>query len=413
MTPKDNSALLSPFRHRDFCVFWTGSFLSSMGTQFTTVAMAWQIYELTNSPLQIGLLGLARALPQMFLLLVGGLLADATDRRKLMMCTQSGLFCVSTSLALLSFSGKASPHMLYTATMFLAVFTSLEQPSRQSMIPNLVPRANLAQALALQGTQRYVPIIAGPSLAGVVLAFSGPAACYAVDACSWLAMLTALRILRAKVPEGGGWKTISMNSLHQGFRFVWSHGVIFPLMLLDFSATFFGNARGLFPIFARDILLVGPKGLGLLYASRAVGSLFAAIGMSIFGPVRRGGRWIIIGIAIYGLSTMIFAHSRLFWFSVFMLALTGAGDTISSILRSTINQLSTPDELRGRMSSINSIFTSNGPQLGQFESGLVAAWFGAEISALTGGLATLIVLAIIVFCFPLLRQFRIQHAVQE
>ena len=139
---------LSPFRHRDFCIFWIGSFLSSMGTQFTTVAMAWQIYELTNSPLQIGLLGLARALPQMFLLLVGGLLADAMDRRKLMIFTQSGLFCVSTVLALLSFFGRASAQILYGATALLAIFTSLEQPSRQSMIPNLVPRENLTQALA-------------------------------------------------------------------------------------------------------------------------------------------------------------------------------------------------------------------------------------------------------------------------
>ncbi len=410
MTVATERDYLTPFRHRDFSVFWTGSFLSSMGTQFTTVAMAWQIYELTNSPLQIGLLGLARALPQILLLLVGGLLADAMDRRKLMMCTQSGLFCVSTALALLTFFGKTTPQMLYGATMLLALFTSLEQPSRQSMIPNLVPRAHLAQALALQGTQRYVPIIAGPSLAGVLLAFSGPAACYAVDACSWIAMLSALQLLRTKIPEGGGWKSVSVDSLREGFRFVWSHGVIFPLMLLDFSATFFGNARGLFPIFARDILLVGPKGLGLLYASRAVGSLLAAVGMTVLGPVHRAGRWIFLGIAIYGISTALFAQSTIFWFSVLMLTLTGAGDTISSILRSTINQLSTPDELRGRMSSINSIFTSNGPQLGQFESGLVAAWFGAEISALTGGLATLIVLAIIASAFPVVRQFRVQHS---
>jgi MFS family permease len=404
---------LSLLRHRDFCVFWTGSFLSSMGTQFTTVAMAWQIYELTNSPLQIGFLGLARALPQIFLLLVGGLLADAMDRRKLMMCTQIGLCCVSTTLSLLTYFGKASPHMLYAATMFLAVFTSLEQPSRQSMIPSLVPREVLAQALALQGTQRYVPIIAGPSLAGVLLAFSGPAACYAVDACSWLAMLGALRLLRTKIPEGGGWKSVSLNSLRQGLGFVWSHGVIFPLMLLDFSATFFGNARGLFPIFARDILFVGPKGLGLLYASRAVGSLLAAVGMSVVGPVRRGGRWVIIGIGIYGLSTVLFARSNVFWFSLAMLALTGLGDTISSILRSTINQLGTPDELRGRMSSINSVFTSNGPQLGQFESGLVAAWLGAEASALIGGLATLLVLAGVAAAFPMVRQYQFQRARQE
>ncbi len=407
MASTSNKDYLLPFRHRDFRVFWTGSFLSSMGTQFTTVAMAWQIYELTNSPMQIGLLGLARAIPQVILLLVGGLLADAMDRRKLMLCTQAGLLCVSTTLALLTFFGKASPHMLYAATMFLAIFTSLEQPSRQSMIPNLVPREHLAQSLALQGTQRYVPVIAGPSLAGVLLAFSGPTACYAVDACSWLAMISALRMLRIKIPEGGGWKSVSLASLREGWSFVWSHSVIFPLMLLDFSATFFGNARGLFPIFARDILFVGPAGLGLLYAARAVGSLCAAIGMTLLGPVTRGGRWIVIGIGLYGLSTALFAQSTIFWFSLLMLTLTGAGDTISSILRSTINQLSTPDELRGRMSSINSIFTSNGPQLGQFESGLVAAWLGTQMSALTGGLATLMILAAVTAGYPVLRRYRI------
>jgi len=398
---------LSPFRHRDFSVFWTGSFLSSIGTQFTSVAMAWQIYELTNSPLQIGLLGVARAVPQIGLLLVGGLLADAMNRRKLMMCTQIGLFGVSTSLALLSFAGQTTPHMLYIATMLLAFFTSLEQPSRQSLIPSLVPREQLAQALALQGTQRYVPIIAGPSLAGVVLAFSGPAACYAVDACSWLAMLGALKLLRTKIPEGGGWKTITLSSLREGLEFVWSHGVILPLMLLDFSATFFGNVRGLFPIYARDILAIGPTGLGLLYASRAIGSLFAAAALALSGPVKHSGRWIFFGIGIYGVSTMLFAGSEVFWFSFLMLILTGAGDTISSILRSTINQLSTPDELRGRMSSINSIFTSSGPQLGQFESGVVAAWLGAPLSALTGGIATLLALVIVAVTFPRVRQFRI------
>ena len=397
----------SPFRHRDFSVFWTGSFFSSIGTQFTSVAMAWQIYELTNSPLQIGLLGVARAVPQIALLLVGGLLADAMNRRKLMMCTQIGLFGVSTVLALLSYAGQTTPQMLYIATILLAFFTSLEQPSRQSLIPSLVPREQLAQALALQGTQRYVPVIAGPSLAGVVLAFSGPAACYAVDACSWLAMLGALKLLRTKIPEGGGWKTVSLTSLREGLQFVWSHGVIFPLMLLDFSATFFGNVRGLFPIYARDILFVGPTGLGLLYAARAIGSLLAAGAMALFGPVRHSGRWIFLGIGIYGLSTVFFAGSQVFWFSFLMLMFTGAGDTISSILRSTINQLSTPDELRGRMSSINSIFTSSGPQLGQFESGVVAAWLGAQLSALTGGLATLFVLIVVAANFPRLRQFQI------
>jgi MFS family permease len=410
MPPDKQATYPSPLRYRDFRIFWTGCFLSGIGSQFTSVAMAWQIYELTNSAFQIGLLGLARALPQIVLLLIAGLLADAINRRKLMMCTQIGLFCVSTMLALLTIAGKASPGMLYVATMLLALFTSLEQPSRQSLIPNLVPREHLAQALALQGTQRYVPIIAGPSLAGVALALFGPAACYVVDALSWLAMLGALMLLRTNISEGGGWRAVSFRSLREGLKFVWGHGVIFPLMVLDFGATFFGNARGLFPIYARDILLVGPTGLGILYAARAVGSLCSATAMSFFGPVRRGGPWILIGVGVYGIATVLFAGSHVFWFSVLMLAISGAGDTISAILRSTINQLSTPDELRGRMSSINGIFTNSGPQLGQFESGVVAAWLGTEASALTGGVATLVILAVVASAFPNVRQFRLQKS---
>jgi MFS family permease len=405
--PQNNNFGRSPFRHRDFRIFWTGSFFSSIGTQFTTVAMAWQIYELTNSPFQIGLLGLARALPQIVLLLFAGLLADAVNRRKLMICTQMGLFWVSATLALLTYSGMASPQLLYVATMLLALFSALEQPSRQSLIPNLVPRSDLAQALALQGTQRYVPMIAGPSLAGIVLAFFGPAACYTIDALSWLAMLLALLLLKTKISEGGGMRTVSLRSLQEGLSFVWRHGIILPLMLLDFGATFFGNVRGLLPVYARDILFVGPAGLGMLYAARAVGSVSAAAAMSFRGPVQRGGRWVFIGVGIYGLGTVFFAYSGMFWFSVLMLTLTGVGDTISSILRGTINQLQTPDELRGRMSSINGIFTMSGPQLGQFEIGIVAAWLGSENAALTGGLACLAILVTVAAIFPNVGRFRI------
>ena len=405
---QNNQSSRSPFRHRDFRIFWTGSFFSSIGTQFTTVAMAWQIYELTNSPFQIGLLGLARALPQIVLLLFAGLLADAVNRRKLMLCTQTGLFWVSATLALLTYSGIASPQLLYVAAMLLALFSSLEQPSRQSLIPNLVPRSDLAQALALQGTQRYVPMIAGPSLAGIVLAFFGPAACYTIDALSWLAMLLALLLLKTKISEGGGMRTVSLRSLKEGIGFVWRHGIILPLMLLDFGATFFGNVRGLLPIYARDILFVGPTGLGMLYSARAVGSVSAAAAMGFRGPVQRSGLWVFIGVGIYGLATVLFAYSGMFWFSLLMLTLTGVGDTISSILRGTINQLQTPDELRGRMSSINGIFTMSGPQLGQFEIGIIAAWFGSEMAALTGGLACLAMLITVAAIFPYVGRFRIR-----
>jgi MFS family permease len=405
--PQNNDSGGSPFRYRDFRIFWTGSFFSSIGSQFTTVAMAWQIYELTHSPFQLGLLGLARALPQMVLLLFAGLLADAINRRKLMIFTQTGLCCVSATLALLTFAGRASPQLLYVATMLLAIFSSLELPSRQSLIPNLVPRQDLAQALALQGTQRHVPTIAGPSLAGIVLALSGPAACYMIDALSWLVMLLALALLRTEIAEGGGLRTVSLRSLKEGIEFVWKHGIIMPLMLLDFGATFFGNVRGLLPIYARDILSVGPTGLGALYSARAVGSLAAAAAMGFWGPVRRSGLWVLVGVGIYGLATVMFAYSAWFWFSLLMLSLTGVGDTISSILRGTINQLQTPDELRGRMSSVNGIFTMSGPQLGQFEIGIIAAWLGSEMAALTGGLACLAILIAVAATYPHVRGYRI------
>jgi MFS family permease len=408
--PPSKRWLLSPLRHRDFRLFWCGLLLSSVGSQFTQLTMAWQIYELTNSPLQIGLIGLVRAVPQMTILLFGGLLADAMNRRKLMMITQASLFCVSASLAFLTRAGQVSPMTLYGVTVFLALFSSLESPSRQAIVTNLVPAEDLSRALAISSTQRQIATIAGPSLAGVVLAFSGPAVCYAVDAISWLIMFTSLAFIRARLPERGGWRTISLDSLRVGFRFVWGHAVIFPFLMMDFGANIFGTVRSLFPIYARDILAVGPQGLGILYAASAAGALLGAFGFSLWGSVRRAGRWILIGVTIYGLCLLLFAGSPIFWLSILLLIGSGIGDTISAILRSTINQLSTPDELRGRMASINSVFTNSGPQLGQFQAGVLAALIGTELAAASGALMILLIVGILVARFPHVRDYRIHQA---
>lgn len=405
--PGKRHTLLSPLRHRDFRLFWTGLLLSSVGSQFTTVAMAWQIYELTDSPLQIGLIGLARAVPQMAILLFGGLLADAMNRRRLMMLTQASLFGVSGALALLTLAGSATPLRLYVATMFLALFSSLEAPSRQAIVSNLVPREDLSRALAMHSTQRQIAVIAGPSVAGLVLAFAGPALCYAVDAFSWLIMLAALALIRTRLPERGGWRTVSLNALGAGLRFVWRHPVIFPLLVMDFGANFFGTVRALLPVFARDILLVGPEGLGVLYAASAVGSLLGALGFSFLGRTSRAGRWILGGVTVYGICVILFAQSQSFWLSVACLVGYGIGDTISAILRATINQLSTPDELRGRMASIHSLFTNSGPQLGQFQAGALASLFSAEIAATSGGLIILSIVAVLALGFPKVCEYRI------
>jgi MFS family permease len=402
--------LLSPPRHRDFRVLWIGLLLSSVGSQFTQVAMAWQIYELTDSPLQIGMLGLVRAVPQMFILLFGGLLADAMNRRKLMMVTQASLFFISGALALLTSAGQVTPLKLYGVTVFLALFSSLESPSRQAIVTNLVPAEDLARAFAVFSTQRQIATIAGPSIAGLVLAFAGPGICYGVDAASWLIMLASLALIRTKLPERGGWRTISLDSLRAGFRFVWSHAVIFPFLMMDFGANIFGTVRSLFPIYARDILAVGPQGLGILYAASAAGALLGALGFSVWGPARQAGRWILFGVTIYGLTLLLFAGSHLFWLSVLLLVGSGIGDTISAILRSTINQLSTPDELRGRMASINSIFTNSGPQLGQFQAGALAALIGTELAATSGALAILLIVAVLAARFPHVRDYRLDQA---
>jgi MFS family permease len=401
--------LLSPLRHRDFRIFWTGLLLSSVGSQFTQLAMAWQIYELTNSPLQIGMIGLARAVPQMFILLFGGLLADAMNRRNLMMFTQGSLFFVSATLAFLTLGGHVTPMTLYGVTVFLALFSSLESPSRQAIVTNLVPKEDLSRALAIFSTQRQIATIAGPSFAGVVLAVAGPAVCYAVDGISWLVMLGSLALIRAQLPQRGGWRTITFDSLRVGFRFVWGHAVIFPFLMMDLGANLFGTVRSLFPIYARDILAVGPRGLGILYAASAAGALLGAFGFSLWGSVRRAGRWILIGVTIYGLCLLFFANSHIFWLSVLLLVGSGIGDTISAILRSTINQLSTPDELRGRMASINSVFTNSGPQLGQFQAGALAALIGTQWAATSGALIILLIVAVLTVGFPQMRDYRISQ----
>ena len=387
--PRDEQAGRTPvaaLRHRDFSIYWSGSVISLVGSQFTTVAMAWQIYELTNSPLQLGLLGLARGAPMLVLLLFGGMLADAVNRRHLMMVTQIAQLCISASLAVITLLGGISPLVLYAASLFLALFSSLEQPARTAIIPNLVPRDDLSNALALSGTQRHVATIVGPSLAGLLLARSGATLCYAVDAISWLVMLAALAMMRPLSQVAGGRGALSMRALREGVEFVWTHPVILSMMALDFGQNFFGSGRALLPIFARDILGVGPQGLGLLYSATSAGALVMGAVMSMRGPVRRPGVWVLVSVCIYGVFTALFGMSHFFWLSFLMLAGAGAANTVSFVLRNTINQLVTPDEIRGRVTSVNSMFTNTGPQLGQFEAGALAAVIGPVGATALGGL---------------------------
>ena len=403
-------------RHYDFRLFWIGQALSGFGSQFTTVAMAWQIYDLTHSPVQLGLLGLARALPQMGLMLFGGLLADAVDRRRLLMVVQLLQLLVSAGLAVFTALGLMTPTVLFVAAALFAASTGLGNPARQAYVPNLVPREDLGSALAFNSTSQQVASIAGPAIGGVLIGIAGAAPCYAIDAASWLALLAALVMIRTRQPFGGR-AAATISALGEGVRFLAGQRLLLTMLALDFSATFFAGPRALLPIFANDLYHVGPAGLGLLFGATSAGSVISASILGVRGQPRNVGRWVLVGIGAYGVFAMAFAYSPRvpfgFQLGLLLLACMGAGDTLNAVLRMTINQLMTPDELRGRVSAVSNLFTFGGPQLGQFESGVTAAWWGAEGAAFVGGVMTLL-FVLGAAGVPSLRRFRVdQHGDPE
>jgi MFS family permease len=396
--------------HPDFCLFWIGGTLSTVGSQFTLVAMAWQVYELTDSPLQVGLLGLGRALPQMALSLYGGVLADAIDRKRLMMLLQLVQCAISASLAALTIAGLITPGFLFAAAVLFALASALETPSRTAVIPNLVPDDDLHSAIALNMTQRSVAMVIGPSLAGIVLAVSGAAPCYVVDAASWFAMLAGLALI-ARPLQAAAAGAVSLAALNDGVKFVVSQQVILAFMILDFGATFFGSTTALLPVYARDILHVNAFGLGMLYTANSVGAIMAGAVMSGRASIERPGKWVLIGVAVYAVSTIGFGLTRTLWLSLVALAGAGAGNTVSAVLRGVTNQRLTPDHFRGRVAAVNNVFVMGGPQLGQFESGVVAALASPQMSAVTGGLGALL-LAGAVAALPKVRDFSLTPSVQ-
>jgi MFS family permease len=399
--------MFSALRHRDFRLFWIGIVLSGFGTNFTQLAMQWQMYEMTGSPLQLGLLGLVRAVPSMIVLLFGGLLADAMDRRRLMMRTQVAQLVISVALLALALADGLSPLVFYVSSALLGLFSSLESPARNAIVPNMVPAADLTNALALNSSQRSIAQIAGPPLAGVVLAAFGPSANYAVNAASWLAMVGALLAIKPVSQEIAGRRAVSMEALREGFGYVWTHPLLLMMMLLDFGQNIFGNGRALLPIYASEILDVGPQGFGFLSAANSIGAIAATSVMSAYGRVRRAGLGVLITILIYGATSAVFAYSQVFWLSAAMLFVQGAANGVSTVLRTTILQLNIPDALRGRVTSVNMVFTNGGPQLGIFRVGAMGQWIGPEMSIFAGALALIAMVSTIGAAVPMVRRFEI------
>jgi MFS family permease len=388
----------SPFvalRYRNYRLLWFGQLASFSGSMMQNAAILWHVSLLVppeHKGLALGLVGLVRVVPIILFSLVGGVVADAFNRRRVMLVTQSAMALVAAALAAITFRGLQVAWPLYALTALTAAAGSFDNPARQSLIPNLVAREHLPNAISLNSIMFQIASVAGPALGGLLIGTVDIGWVYAFNAASFLAVIGALLMMRA-VPAtvGGSRHELSVSAMLDGLRFVFRTPLIRSTMLLDFFANFFASAIALLPIFAQDVLRVGAQGYGLLYAAPSVGALLAALALVPFTDrVQRRGAVIIGSVLVYSLATIVFGLSRSFALTFACLAVTGAADIISTVFRNVVRQLTTPDHLRGRMTSVNMIFFIGGPQLGELEAGLVANFFGAPVSVVTGGLGALI-----------------------
>jgi MFS family permease len=364
------------------------------------VAINWHVYLLTKSSVALGLVGLVRVVPIILCSLAGGVVADAFDRKRLMVITQSTMLVSACVLAAITATGLHTVWPIYLLTAVASAATAFDNPARQALLPRLVPARDFPNAVSLGLISFQIAMVTGPLLAGLVLAKWGPAIVYGVNAASFLAVIGAVLLIQASGRPSGAeaQPRVSVAALTEGLKFVWRTPVVVQSMALDFVATFFASATALLPIYADKILGVGARGLGVLAASPAVGAVVAGLAMARFGTrLEKPGATVLASIAAYGAATMLFGWSHLFWFSCVMLACVGAGDTISTVLRQTMRQLVTPDRLRGRMTSVNMIFFMGGPQLGELEAGLLAAAIGVQLSVVAGGIGCLLAVVLAAF----------------
>lgn len=406
LRPADSPAL----QHRNFRLLWTGQCFSLVGTWMQNAAVLWHVSLLApqgEKALALGIVGLARVIPIVLFALVGGVLADAFDRRRLMIATQCAMAVFAAALALYSFQGGSQLGPIYVLTALTAAASSFDTPARSSLVPMLLPRAHLSNAISLNTTLFQLAAVIGPSIAGVALVWLDIGWLYAINTLSFLPVIWSLCAMRdLPVRDAAARPAPNWSAAVEGVRFVLKAPLIRASMLLDFNAAFFSSATALLPIFATDVLHVGPAGFGWLYAAPSLGAVLASVWMvKVEQRIERRGLVFLWAIAGYGAATVAFGLSTDFGLTIAALCVLGAADTVNMVLRNVIRQLHTPDELRGRMTAVNVIFAQGGPQLGEFEAGVVAQAFGPAASVVSGGLACLAVTAWIAWRTPLLRRY--------
>ena len=392
---------VSLVRHRPFLLFFSARGLSKFCFQIGAVAVGWQVYDLTSSALDLGLVGLAQFIPSALFLFVAGHAADRFDRRRVVQLSQLVAAATASFLAWGSFTGWLNVPEIFAAVAVLGAATAFENPASAAMLPGVAPQGLLQRATALSSAAFQVATITGPALGGLAYA-AGPGVPYGVMAALWLLAATlngAIRLARqapAKEPP-------TLRALFAGVGFVRRNPAILGTISLDLFAVLLGGVTALLPIYARDILHTGPWGLGVLRAAPAVGALLMASALARHALKRRVGMRMFQAVIAFGAATVIFALSRWLWLSLLALAALGAADMVSVVIRISLVQLATPDAMRGRVGAVNYLFINASSQLGEFESGVAAALLGAVGAATLGGVGTIAVALLWMKLFPTLR----------
>jgi MFS family permease len=388
--------------------FYLASRLSLIvATQMLSVAVGWQVYEITGQALALGLSGLVLFVPGFLLALPGGHVADRRDRRKILLVCHLGVASCAVLLAIIAFTGTHTLLPIYAVLAVLGVIRAFSGPAGQALMPNLIDRQDLERAVALGSSSWQLAMIAGPSLGGALYAATGRAGVVYV-VCAGMALLAFASVLAIGSPpapsEARKREPATWTTLLAGLRYVWSNRPILGTISLDLFAVLLGGAVALLPIFARDLLHIGPWGLGILRSAPAFGAATVAFLLASFPLRRRAGIVMLACVMVFGLATIVFGMSRSFAVSLVALVVLGAADMISVVIRSTLIQTRTPDEMRGRVGAVNLVFVGASNELGEFESGVTAAWLGPEAAVIAGGIGTCLVVASWALMFPSLRK---------
>jgi MFS family permease len=394
------------FTHPNFVSYTLARFFIVLALEMQSVAVAWQVYEITRRPLDLGYVGLAQFAPGFVLFLFAGHAADLFDRRKLLMWCYAGYGCCSALLLAISWRAPHSVHLIYVVLVFVGVCRSFSFPVSRAILPHLVPEEHFANAVAWNASTFQLSTIAGPALGGIAYAlFRGPHAVYALSvSVSILAVMLTFRIHPlASAPQKAVREPISLRTVLAGFHFIGRKKLILGSISLDMFAVLLGGAVALLPVYAKEILHTGPWGLGLLRSAPGVGAALMAIVMAHRPIRRRAGLAMLLSVAGFGVFTIVFGISRSLVISLVALFLTGAADMVSVIIRATLIQVATPDEMRGRVNAVDMLFIGVSNELGEFESGLTAQWFGTVPAVVLGGVGTLVVIATWAWLFPELR----------